>query len=153
MRNLPSFIVSDFSTNRLGKIKHCGDSLSNERGRDDGSTLELAYVLLVLDRQNGREQLDSPAALPTPEPTQQAASCQSVAVAALQEETAALRAEIASLQAQLANFKNQASNQRQQAGSESPRRESRVGSNRAYLSQSYNSAAISLFLALRGVLL
>lgn len=79
--------------------------------------------------ENGREQLDSPAALPTPEPTQQAASCQSVAVAALQEETAALRAEIASLQAQLANFKNQASNQRQQAGSESPRRESRTRGN------------------------
>ncbi|XP_043524545.1 colorectal mutant cancer protein isoform X3 [Frieseomelitta varia] len=51
--------------------------------------------------ENGREQLDSPAALPTPEPTQQAASCQSVAVAALQEEVTALRAEIASLQAQL----------------------------------------------------
>ncbi|XP_017758142.1 PREDICTED: colorectal mutant cancer protein isoform X2 [Eufriesea mexicana] len=75
--------------------------------------------------ENGREQLDSPAALPTPEPTQQAASCQSVAVAALQEEVTALRAEISSLQAQLANFKNQASNQRQQAGSESPRRETR----------------------------
>lgn len=82
--------------------------------------------------QNGREQLDSPAALPTPEPTQQAASCQSVAVAALQEEVTALRAEIASLQAQLANFKNQANNQRQQAGSESPRREARVGSNLIY---------------------
>ncbi|XP_076242317.1 colorectal mutant cancer protein isoform X2 [Calliopsis andreniformis] len=57
--------------------------------------------------ENGREQLDSPAALPTPEPAQQAASCQSVAVAALQEEVTALRAEIATLQAQLANFKNQ----------------------------------------------
>lgn len=79
-------------------------------------------------RQNEREQLDSPAALPTPEPTQQAASCQSVAMAALQEEVTALRAEIASLQAQLVNFKNQAGNQRQQAGSESPRREVRVGS-------------------------
>lgn len=76
--------------------------------------------------------MDSPAALPTPEPTQQAASCQSVAVAALQEEVTALRAEIASLQAQLANFKNQANNQRQQAGSESPRREARVGSNLTY---------------------
>lgn len=87
---------------------------------------------MLFDRQNGREQLDSPAALPTPEPTQQAASCRSVAVAALQEEVTALRAEIASLQAQLANFKNQASNQRQQAGSESPRREVRVGSNLTY---------------------
>ncbi|KOX72327.1 Colorectal mutant cancer protein [Melipona quadrifasciata] len=75
--------------------------------------------------ENGREQLDSPAALPTPEPTQQAASCQSVAMAALQEEVTALRAEIASLQAQLVNFKSQAGNQRQQAGSESPRRETR----------------------------
>ncbi|XP_071866392.1 colorectal mutant cancer protein isoform X1 [Bombus fervidus] len=79
--------------------------------------------------ENGREQLDSPAALPTPEPTQQAASCQSVAVAALQEEVTALRAEIASLQAQLANFKNQANNQRQQADSESPRREIRTRGN------------------------
>lgn len=75
--------------------------------------------------QNGR---DSPAALPTPEPTQQAASCQSVAVATLQEETMALRAEIASLQAQLAHFKsqNQTGNQRQTTGSDSPRRELRV---------------------------
>lgn len=90
-------------------------------------------MIINLDGQNGREQLDSPAALPTPEPTQQAASCQSVAVAALQEEVTALRAEIASLQAQLANFKNQANNQRQQAGSESPRREARaVGSNLTY---------------------
>lgn len=87
---------------------------------------------MIRNGQNGREQLDSPAALPTPEPTQQAASCQSVAVAALQEEVTALRAEIASLQAQLANFKNQANNQRQQAGSESPRREARVGSNLTY---------------------
>ncbi|XP_017791820.1 PREDICTED: colorectal mutant cancer protein [Habropoda laboriosa] len=79
--------------------------------------------------ENGREQLDSPAALPTPEPTQQDASCQSVAVAALQEEVTALRTEIASLQSQLVNFKNQASNQRQQAGSESPRRESRTRGN------------------------
>ncbi|XP_031843276.1 colorectal mutant cancer protein isoform X2 [Nomia melanderi] len=78
--------------------------------------------------ENGREQLDSPAALPTPEPTQQAASCQSVAVAALQDEVTALRAEIASLQTQLANFKNQANN-RQQAGSESPRRELRTRGN------------------------
>ncbi|XP_017889893.1 colorectal mutant cancer protein isoform X2 [Ceratina calcarata] len=78
--------------------------------------------------ENGREQLDSPAALPTPEPTQQVASCQSVVVAALQEEVTTLRAEIASLQAQLANFKNQANSQRQQ-GSESPRRESRTRGN------------------------
>ncbi|XP_018364616.1 PREDICTED: colorectal mutant cancer protein isoform X2 [Trachymyrmex cornetzi] len=63
--------------------------------------------------ENGREQLDSPAALPTPEPTQQAASCQSVAVATLQEEITALRAEITSLQAQLIHFKSQSSNQRQ----------------------------------------
>ncbi|XP_018311347.1 colorectal mutant cancer protein isoform X2 [Mycetomoellerius zeteki] len=63
--------------------------------------------------ENGREQLDSPAALPTPEPTQQAASCQSVAVATLQEEITALRAEITSLQAQLVHFKSQSSNQRQ----------------------------------------
>ncbi|CAK9807668.1 Colorectal mutant cancer protein [Anthophora quadrimaculata] len=79
--------------------------------------------------ENGREQLDSPAALPTPEPAQQEASCQSVAVAALQDEVTALRTEIASLQSQLVNFKNQASNQRQQAGSESPRRESRTRGN------------------------
>ncbi|XP_015434832.1 PREDICTED: colorectal mutant cancer protein [Dufourea novaeangliae] len=72
--------------------------------------------------ENGREQLDSPAALPTPEPTQQAASCQSVAVAALQDEVTALRAEISNLQAQLAHSRNQ----RQQAGSESPRRELRT---------------------------
>lgn len=76
--------------------------------------------------QNDREQ-DSPAALPTPEPTQQAASCQSVAVETLQEEITALRAEISSLQAQLAHFKSQTGNQRQQtAGSDSPRRELRV---------------------------
>lgn len=88
--------------------------------------------------------MDSPAALPTPEPTQQAASCQSVAVAALQEEVTALRAEIASLQAQLANFKNQANNQRQQAGSESPRREARaVGSNLTYCDDVSSHCAIS----------
>ncbi|KAG9428298.1 Colorectal mutant cancer protein [Apis mellifera carnica] len=85
-----------------------------------------ATVIAEEDESEWREQLDSPAALPTPEPTQQAASCQSVAVAALQEEVTALRAEIASLQAQLANFKNQANNQRQQADSESPRREARA---------------------------
>ncbi|KAM0725925.1 Colorectal mutant cancer protein [Formica fusca] len=81
--------------------------------------------------ENGREQLDSPAALPTPEPTQQAMSCQSVAVATLQEETMALRAEITSLQAQLAHFKNQnqTGNQRQTTGSDSPRRELRTRGN------------------------
>ncbi|XP_076631367.1 colorectal mutant cancer protein isoform X3 [Colletes latitarsis] len=79
--------------------------------------------------ENGREQLDSPAALPTPEPAQQAASCQSVAVATLQEEVTALRAEIATLQTQLANFKNQSNNQWQQADSESPRRETRTRGN------------------------
>ncbi|XP_032663341.1 colorectal mutant cancer protein isoform X2 [Odontomachus brunneus] len=80
--------------------------------------------------ENDREQ-DSPAALPTPEPTQQAASCQSVAVATLQEEITALRAEIASLQAQLAHFKSQnhAGSQRQTAGSDSPRREIRTRGN------------------------
>ncbi|XP_020292102.1 colorectal mutant cancer protein isoform X2 [Pseudomyrmex gracilis] len=81
--------------------------------------------------ENDREQ-DSPAALPTPEPTQQAASCQSVAVETLQEEITALRAEISSLQAQLAHFKsqNQTGNQRQQtAGSDSPRRELRTRGN------------------------
>lgn len=101
-------------------------------------------MVINLHGQNGREQLDSPAALPTPEPTQQAASCQSVAVAALQEEVTALRAEIASLQAQLANFKNQANNQRQQAGSESPRREARaVGSNLTYCDDVSSHCAIS----------
>ncbi|XP_026831011.1 colorectal mutant cancer protein isoform X1 [Ooceraea biroi] len=75
--------------------------------------------------ENGREQLDSPAALPTPEPTQQAASCQSVAVETLQEEITALRAEITSLQAQLAHFKSQ----RQTTGSDSPRRELRPRGN------------------------
>lgn len=101
-------------------------------------------MIINLDGQNGREQLDSPAALPTPEPTQQAASCQSVAVAALQEEVTALRAEIASLQAQLANFKNQANNQRQQADSESPRREARaVGSNLTYCDDVSSHCAIS----------
>ncbi|XP_025155488.1 colorectal mutant cancer protein isoform X2 [Harpegnathos saltator] len=81
--------------------------------------------------ENDREQLGSPAALPTPEPTQQAASCQSVAVATLQEEITALRAEIVSLQAQLAHFKsqNQAGSQRQTAGSDSPRREIRTRGN------------------------
>ncbi|XP_067217257.1 colorectal mutant cancer protein isoform X3 [Linepithema humile] len=79
--------------------------------------------------ENGRDQLDSPAALPTPEPTQQAASCQSVAVATLQEEITALRAEIASLQAQLTHFKNQTGNQRQTTGSDSPRRELRTRGN------------------------
>ncbi|XP_050462956.1 colorectal mutant cancer protein isoform X3 [Cataglyphis hispanica] len=81
--------------------------------------------------ENGREQLDSPAALPTPEPTQQAVSCQSVAVATLQEEITALRAEITSLQAQLAHFKNQSQtgNQRQTTGSDSPRRELRTRGN------------------------
>ncbi|KAL6423769.1 hypothetical protein ACFW04_010323 [Cataglyphis niger] len=81
--------------------------------------------------ENGREQLDSPAALPTPEPTQQAISCQSVAVATLQEEITALRAEITSLQAQLAHFKNQSQtgNQRQTTGSDSPRRELRTRGN------------------------
>ncbi|TGZ49386.1 Colorectal mutant cancer protein [Temnothorax longispinosus] len=72
--------------------------------------------------ENGR---DSPAALPTPEPTQQAASCQSVAVATLQEEITALRAEITSLQAQLVHFKSQ----RQTASSDSPRRELRTRGN------------------------
>ncbi|XP_072767722.1 colorectal mutant cancer protein isoform X4 [Anoplolepis gracilipes] len=75
--------------------------------------------------ENDREQLDSPAALPTPEPTQQAVSCQSVAVATLQEEITALRAEITSLQTQLAHFKNQ----RQTTGSDSPRREIRTRGN------------------------
>ncbi|XP_012529527.1 colorectal mutant cancer protein [Monomorium pharaonis] len=79
--------------------------------------------------ENDREQLDSPAALPTPEPTQQAASCQSVAVATLQEEITALRAEITSLQAQLVHFKSQSGNQRQTAGSDSPRREFRTRGN------------------------
>ncbi|XP_053977946.1 colorectal mutant cancer protein isoform X1 [Hylaeus volcanicus] len=80
--------------------------------------------------ENEREQLDSPAALPTPEPTHQAASCQSVAVATLQEEITALRAEIASLQTQLASCKNQASSQKQhQLDSESPRREPRTRGN------------------------
>lgn len=72
--------------------------------------------------------MDSPAALPTPDPTQQAASCQSVAVATLQEEITALRAEITSLQAQLVHFKNQNGNQRQTVSSDSPRREFRVSS-------------------------
>ncbi|KAG7190612.1 hypothetical protein KM043_006699 [Ampulex compressa] len=75
--------------------------------------------------ENGREQLDSPAALPTPEPTQQGASCQSVAVAALQEEVAILKAEIINLQNQLANFKNQ----RPPVNSESPRREFKTRGN------------------------
>ncbi|XP_011639753.1 colorectal mutant cancer protein isoform X2 [Pogonomyrmex barbatus] len=81
--------------------------------------------------ENGREQLDSPAALPTPEPTQQAASCQSVAVATLQEEITALRAEITSLQAQLIHFKSQSQsgNQRQTTSSDSPRRELRMRGN------------------------
>ncbi|XP_071565423.1 colorectal mutant cancer protein isoform X3 [Temnothorax nylanderi] len=74
--------------------------------------------------ENGR---DSPAALPTPEPTQQAASYQSVAVATLQEEITALRAEITSLQAQLVHFKSQS--QRQTASSDSPRRELRTRGN------------------------
>ncbi|XP_018407639.1 PREDICTED: colorectal mutant cancer protein [Cyphomyrmex costatus] len=76
--------------------------------------------------ENGR---DSPAALPTPEPTQQAVSCQSVAVATLQEEITALRAEITSLQAQLVHFKSQSSNQRQTTSSDSPRRELRTRGN------------------------
>ncbi|XP_053996189.1 colorectal mutant cancer protein [Hylaeus anthracinus] len=80
--------------------------------------------------ENEREQLDSPAALPTPEPTHQAVSCQSVAVATLQEEITALRAEIASLQTQLASCKNHASSQKQhQLDSESPRREPRTRGN------------------------
>ncbi|XP_014481651.1 PREDICTED: colorectal mutant cancer protein isoform X3 [Dinoponera quadriceps] len=81
------------------------------------------------NRPAENEQLDSPAALPTPEPTQQAASCQSVAVATLQEEVTALRTEIASLQAQLAHFKNQTGSQRQTTGSDSPRREIRTRGN------------------------
>ncbi|XP_076394870.1 colorectal mutant cancer protein isoform X2 [Megachile rotundata] len=79
--------------------------------------------------ENGRDQLDSPAALPTPEPAQQTNSCQSVAVAALQEEVTALRAEIASLQGQLVNYKNQNCHHRQQADSDSPRREPRTRGN------------------------
>ncbi|XP_035737065.1 colorectal mutant cancer protein-like isoform X2 [Vespa mandarinia] len=80
--------------------------------------------------ENGREQLDSPAALPTPEPTQPAASCQSVAVATLQEEVTALRAEIVSLQAQLAQFKNQGQNGNQgQLNGDSPRREHKTRGN------------------------
>ena len=76
----------------------------------------------------GREQLDSPAALPTPEPTQQAVSYQSVAVAALQDEVSALRSEISTLQAQLAQCRNQSHGQSsiQPTCSDSPRRDFRV---------------------------
>ncbi|XP_066598786.1 colorectal mutant cancer protein isoform X1 [Prorops nasuta] len=79
---------------------------------------------------NGRD-LDSPAALPTPEPTQPAASCQSVAVAALQDEVTALKAEIASLQAQLIHAKSQnlSSNVGQLTNSDSPRRDVRTRGN------------------------
>ncbi|XP_046432887.1 colorectal mutant cancer protein isoform X2 [Neodiprion fabricii] len=79
--------------------------------------------------ENGRETLESPAALPTPEPTQQAASCQSVAVAALQDEVNALKAEIASLQAQLAQCKSQGQNNLPATRSDSPRRDMRVRRN------------------------
>lgn len=77
-----------------------------------------------------REQLDSPAALPTPEPTQQAVSYQNVAVAALQDEVTALRSEISSLQIQLAQYRNQSHGQSsaQPTCSDSPRRDFRVRS-------------------------
>ncbi|XP_043268351.1 colorectal mutant cancer protein [Venturia canescens] len=82
--------------------------------------------------ENETEQLDSPAALPTPEPTQPAVSCQSVAVATLQEEVSALRAEIAILHSQLAQYKNQGqnSNHGQLTSSDSPRRDSPRRENR-----------------------
>ena len=72
--------------------------------------------------------MDSPAALPTPEPTQQAVSYQSVAVAALQDEVTALRSEISSLQTQLSQYRNQSHGQSsiQPTCSDSPRRDFRV---------------------------
>ncbi|XP_024938476.1 colorectal mutant cancer protein isoform X2 [Cephus cinctus] len=79
--------------------------------------------------ENGREQLDSPAALPTPEPTQQAASCQSVIVAALQDEVTALRTEIANLQSQLVQVKNQGQTTQQPTRCNSPRRDPRTRGN------------------------
>ncbi|XP_048513861.1 colorectal mutant cancer protein isoform X3 [Athalia rosae] len=79
--------------------------------------------------ENGRETLESPAALPTPEPTQQAASCQSVVVAALQDEVNALKTEIASLQAQLAQYKNQGQNNFPANRSDSLRRDLRIRGN------------------------
>lgn len=74
-------------------------------------------------------ELDSPAELPTPEPTQRATSCQNIAVATLQEEVIALRAEIAILQAQLSQFRNQggqSSHHGHLGSSDSPKRDLKV---------------------------
>ncbi|XP_043480973.1 colorectal mutant cancer protein [Leptopilina heterotoma] len=79
----------------------------------------------------GREQLDSPADLPTPETTQQTVSYQNVAVAALQDEVIALRSEISSLHIQLAQYRNQSHGQcsAQPTCSDSPRRDFRTRGN------------------------
>ncbi|KAK0159334.1 hypothetical protein PV328_010221 [Microctonus aethiopoides] len=75
-------------------------------------------------------ELDSPAELPTPEPTQRATSCQNIVVATLQEEVIALRAEIAILQAQLSQFKSpggQPSHHGHLGSSDSPKRDLKKG--------------------------
>ncbi|XP_033219789.1 colorectal mutant cancer protein isoform X4 [Belonocnema kinseyi] len=78
-----------------------------------------------------RDTLESPAALPTPETTQQAVSYQSVAVEALQDEVTALRSEISTLQTQLAQCRNQSHGQSsvQPTCSDSPRRDLRTRGN------------------------
>ncbi|XP_034948586.1 LOW QUALITY PROTEIN: colorectal mutant cancer protein [Chelonus insularis] len=87
-----------------GEIQGDGDRTLGDADSSSGEEIENLPQPTGNDREHDRDT-DSPAALPTPEPTQGEVSCQSVAVATLQEEVNALRAEISALQAQLAQCK------------------------------------------------
>lgn len=63
----------------------------------------MLIVFLLFACQNGRDQLDSPAALPTPELAHQ--DSQNMAVEVLQDEVSVLKAEVTSLQAQLSHYR------------------------------------------------
>ncbi|XP_057320463.1 colorectal mutant cancer protein [Microplitis mediator] len=109
-----------------------GEETQDDRDNDGDRTLgdaESSYAEEIDDppRLNENHRDDggyiSPAALPTPEPNQQEITCQSIAVASLQDEVIALKAEIAHLQSQLMQFKNSGQNN----SSDSPRRDHKKG--------------------------
>ncbi|XP_063979166.1 colorectal mutant cancer protein isoform X1 [Diachasmimorpha longicaudata] len=125
-RDAEGSITNPVEESETGDIQGDGDRTLGDSSEDRSCGDEIS----TRQTENDREQLDSPAALPTPEPTQQAASCQSVAVATLQEEVNALRAEIATLQAQLAQFRGHPgpnNHSGHHGSSDSPRRDHRRG--------------------------
>ncbi|XP_044010602.1 colorectal mutant cancer protein isoform X2 [Aphidius gifuensis] len=126
-RDAEGSITNPVEDSETGDIPGDGDRTIGDDDDDDDSSCCDDIETRPLESER---QLDSPAALPTPEPTNQAVSCQSVAVATLQEEVNALRAELTNLHGQLAQFRGhggQNSHVGQNTSSDSPRRDHRRG--------------------------